>query len=279
MFSCRIDLDIGIILSADGALSARAVAFRLAGRGDFIDIVVDMCMITRIFAGSSGICIYSSFRQGQDLVIKIFPCIILLVFTIDVGEIIQLCKNISVINISLTIHFCCIRITGTDQEEIVSVIVGADHSRVAVGDIDQIAPAVPEVYNIPHVSAAAQISDYRNTLAEDIVPLRQITEILESLRVALADYGCAWILVKNPDQLPGIAVIGGVVSGSIVIVAGQGTDLRSVAVHFFIIRAAGILFYDGMCLVVGSRDSSSDLSLCLIGVQISARRIFGRDRE
>ena len=279
MSGCRIDLDICIILSADGALSARTVAFRLAGRGDFIDIVVDMCMITRIFAGSSGICIYSSFRQGQDLVIKIFPCIIFLVFTIDVGEVIQLCKNITVIDISLTIHFCCIRITGTDQEKIVSVIVGADHSGVTVGDIDQIAPAVPEVNNIPHVSAAAQISDYRNTFSEDIVPLRQITEILEGLGVALADYGCAGILVKNPDQLPGITVISGVVAGSIVIVAGQGTDLRPVAIHFFIIRAAGILFDDGVCLVVSSRDSGSDLSICLIGVQISARGIFRRDRE
>ena len=155
------------------------------------------------------------------------------------------------------------------HEQIVRIACG---TAVAVSHVHQIILAVVHGDDVPHVGAGDTACD---GIGGDIAgKAGQIAEILEALRIALADHFGLRILVKDPDQLPGVAVID-IVIQRVIIVIDQVADRVFVALELFVVRAAAVFADDRRRLADGVAHRRALFRIDLVG----ARRILRSDRE
>ena len=155
--------------------------------------------------------------------------------------------------------------------------IGANSAGVAVGDIHQVVLSVLHGDHIPHVSAGAgaAVHGAGDSVAGGGLEAAQVTQVLEGLGVTLADHVGGRIVVKYPDDLPGISVGRAAVVHGCKIIGNQLADLTAVAVHLVIIRAVIVFIHD----LMGPGDGFLDR--CAGGGihRIRTAAVFSDDRE
>ncbi len=118
--------------------------------------------------------------------------------------------------------------------------VRADRPGVAVCHIYQIVIAI-QIYHIPHMGTGSGPAGHRTRdKVGRGIGKPHVTQILERLRITLADDVRGVVPVKHVDQLPGIAVGHVRIVDRLIIVGGQGTDFVPIGRHLLLIRKAGI---------------------------------------
>ena len=137
--------------------------------------------------------------------------------------------------------------------------VAAGCSGVAVGKVDQIVPVIVHGDHIPHMAAAstAKVHISRDQKAPEVIfKGRQVKQILESLGIPLTNDLRLGILVKDPDELPRIAIIRG--TEIRVIIGCQPADLIAVADQLIVVILSGMLFHDRSSIRSGGSDRLTD---------------------
>ena len=130
------------------------------------------------------------------------------------------------------------------QEQLIWV---ADGIPVAVCHIHQVVLAL-QGDDVPHMSALTGASSHLtgHGIADGAIKFGQVAQVLEGLGITLTDHFGVGIIVKDVDDLPGVAIRGITITCGIIIIRNQFTDLVFIGFQLLVVGFVLVLFYNGL---------------------------------
>ena len=154
------------------------------------------------------------------------------------------------------------------EEELVRV---TDAAGIAVGDVYQIVLAVRHGDDIPHVVAGTGAVRHGSGdgVAGGAANVGEIAQILESLGITLTDHIGAIIVIKDPDQLPGVAV-GHAAGRRGIVVRDLVANHLAIVVQHIVGGEARRIVYDGFGVVNRALHFLAESGVHGVGIAVAA---------